>query len=77
MEKVHYYKSLCPGNATILGDVAACDFKIVNDELCVKGDISIYNDWYATKDKVISVQGILFYQGRTNKEVDLWNPVKG
>jgi hypothetical protein len=77
MEKVHYYKSLCPSNATILGDVAACDFKIVNDELCVKGDISIYNDWHATKDKVISVQGILFYQGRTNKEVDLWNPVKG
>ena len=77
MEKVHYYKSLCPSNATILGDVAACDFKIVNDELCVKGDISIYNDWHATKDKVISVQGILFYQGRTNKEVDLWNQVKG
>jgi hypothetical protein len=33
--------------------------------------------WYATKDMVVSNQGILFYQGRTNKEVDLWNPVKG
>jgi acyl-coenzyme A synthetase/AMP-(fatty) acid ligase len=77
IEKVHYYKSLCPSNATILGDDALCDFKIINDELYVKGDISIYNDWHATKDKVISIQGILFYQGRTNKEVDLWNPIKG
>lgn len=77
MEKVHYYKSLCPSNATILGDVSACDFKIVDSELWVRGSISIYNDWYATKDMVVSNQGILFYQGRTNKEVDLWNPVKG
>jgi acyl-coenzyme A synthetase/AMP-(fatty) acid ligase len=77
MDKIGHYKSLCPNNATILGDVAACEFKTVNSELHVKGDISIYNDWYATKDKVISVQGILFYQGRTNKEIDLWNPIKG
>jgi long-subunit acyl-CoA synthetase (AMP-forming) len=77
IEKVHYYKSLCPSNATILGDVAACDFKIVDSELWVRGGISIYNDWYATKDMVVSNQGILFYQGRINKEVDLWNPVKG
>lgn len=75
-DKVQYYKSLCPDNATILGDASACDFKIVNSELYVKGDISIYDDWYATKDKVISVQGILFYQGRTNKELDLWKPIK-
>jgi hypothetical protein len=77
MEKVVYYKSLCPDNATILGDIASCDIKLVNGELFVRGKISIYDNWYATKDKVVSKQAVLFYQGRTNKEVDLWNPIKG
>lgn len=77
IEKVDYYKSMCPTNATILGDVAACNFKIVNNELWVNGEISIYDDWYATQDKVTEKNGILFYLGRTNKEVDLWNPLKG
>jgi acyl-coenzyme A synthetase/AMP-(fatty) acid ligase len=76
VEKVMYYKSICPLDATILGDVASCDVKLVNNELFVKGNISIYDDWYATKDKVITAHGIFFYQGRTNKEVDLWNPIK-
>jgi acyl-CoA synthetase (AMP-forming)/AMP-acid ligase II len=71
IEKVMYYKSLCPPDATILGDVTYCDVKLVNDELFVKGNISIYDDWYATKDKVITKNGIFFYQGRTNKEIDL------
>jgi len=77
MDKVFYYKSLCPSNATILGDIASCDFKITDRELWVRGNISIYEDWYATKDLVVNNQGILFYQGRTNKEIDLWNPMKG
>lgn len=77
MEKVMYYKSLCPDNATILGDVASCDTKLVNGELFVRGKISMYDDWYATKDKVVSKQAVFFYQGRTNREVDLWNPIKG
>jgi acyl-CoA synthetase (AMP-forming)/AMP-acid ligase II len=76
IEKVMYYKSLCPTNATILGDVASCDIKLVNNELFVNGNISIYDDWYATKDKVVIIQDVLFYQGRTNKEIDLWNPIK-
>lgn len=77
MEKVNSYKSICPTDATILGDIVYCNYKIVDSELYVKGPISIYNDWYATKDKVIDKDGILFYQGRTNKETDLWTPHKG
>lgn len=76
IEKVMYYKSLCPNDATILGDVASCDTKLVNGELFVKGKISIYDNWYATKDKVVTKQAVFFYQGRTNKEIDLWNPIK-
>ena len=48
-----------------------------NGELVVKGDICIYDDWYQTKDKVKEVDGVLFYLGRTNKEVDFNNPTKG
>lgn len=77
LEKVMYYKSLCPPDATILGDVASCEVKLVNNELFVKGKISIYDDWYATKDKVMTTQAVFFYQGRTNKDIDLWHPVKG
>lgn len=77
IEKTLYYKSLCPADATILGDVASCEVKLVDNELFVRGKISIYDDWYATKDKVVSKQAVLFYQGRTNKEIDLWNPIKG
>lgn len=77
MEKVNAYKTMCPGGATILGDVVYCDFKIDQGELHVAGEICIYEDWYATKDRVSIKDGILFYHGRTNKEVDLWQPKKG
>lgn len=77
IEKVKSYKSICPSDATILGDIAYCNYKIVDSELIVKGSISIYDDWYATKDKVMTKDGILFYQGRIDKETDLWTPRKG
>jgi acyl-coenzyme A synthetase/AMP-(fatty) acid ligase len=76
-DEVDYFKGLCPSNATILGNVTDCDYKIVDSELWIKGDISIYQDWYATKDRVIEIDGILFYQGRLNKDIDLWTPTKG
>lgn len=77
LDKVDTYKSMAPSNATILGDVPWCQYKIVNNELIVKGDISVYDDWYPTKDQVILIDNILFYTGRTNTEVDLWTPKKG
>jgi acyl-CoA synthetase (AMP-forming)/AMP-acid ligase II len=77
LEKVQAYKQLCPVDATILGDVSYCNFKLVDQELHVAGEICIYDGWYATKDRVIVNDGVLFYQGRTNKEVDLWTSKKG
>jgi acyl-CoA synthetase (AMP-forming)/AMP-acid ligase II len=77
MAKVKEYRAICPSDASILGDVSYCDYKVENNELHVAGDICIYDGWYATKDRVTVRDGILFYQGRTNKETDLWTPKKG
>jgi acyl-coenzyme A synthetase/AMP-(fatty) acid ligase len=77
MEEVRRVKSICPIQATLMGSNKYCDYKIEDGELVVKGDICIYDDWYHTKDKVVEIDGILFYLGRTNKEVDFEHPVKG
>lgn len=77
LDDVYFYKNLSPDNATLLGDRYYCDVKIENKELIVKGNISIYNDWYYTKDKVIQIDNRLYYLGRTNKKVDLWKSIKG
>jgi hypothetical protein len=63
--------------ATILGNRFYCEWKIENDELVVKSDTCIYDDWYYTKDKVFLDQEHLYYTGRTNKEIDLCLPKKG
>lgn len=53
---------------TILGNTYYCDYKIINNELHVKGDISVYgNTWFATGDIVSkNPLGELFYVGRKN-----------
>jgi hypothetical protein len=77
LDEVYLHKSLTPDNATLLGDRYYCDIKIENQELIAKGDISIYDDWYYTKDKVLEIDNRLYYLGRTNKEIDLWKSIKG
>lgn len=62
---------------TILGDTFWCDWKIDQNELIVKGDICIYDEWHPTKDIVMLKDDVLYYKGRSNKEVDLWSPKKG
>ena len=77
MDEVKRVQKLCPKDATVLGSKKHCEYKVENEELAVKGDICIFDDWYYTKDKVVEVEGILFYTGRTNLEVDFNNPKKG
>jgi acyl-CoA synthetase (AMP-forming)/AMP-acid ligase II len=77
LEEVQYLKEIAPPDATIMGRDKQCHYKIVDNELIVKGDICIYDDWYHTKDQVIVQNDVLYYTGRTNKEIDLWNPQKG
>lgn len=64
IEKVKHVKSFCPDNCTIMGDTYCCDYKVIDNVLHVKGDISVYDDWYNTKDKVKVVNDIMFYNGR-------------
>jgi acyl-CoA synthetase (AMP-forming)/AMP-acid ligase II len=77
MQEVRRIKAICPFVATVMGSNKDCEYKIENGELVVRGDICIYDDWYYTKDKVKEVEGVLFYLGRTNKEVDFDRPTKG
>lgn len=77
MEEVRRVKALCPFEATVMGSNKYCDYKIEDNELVVKGDICIYDDWYYTKDKVTEFDGILYYTGRTNKIVNFDDPQKG
>jgi acyl-coenzyme A synthetase/AMP-(fatty) acid ligase len=62
-------KTFRPGDVinftgTILGDTKYCDTKIIDNELYVKGDICIYDDWLATEDMVYSVGDVYYYMGR-------------
>lgn len=66
-----------PNNATILGNISYCDWKIKDECLWVKGDICVYDDWFNTKDLVIEKNGWLFYKGRKGTPVDFNNPRKG
>lgn len=77
LDEVHYLKESAPANSTIMGRNKHCHYKVVNGELWVKGDICIYDGWYPTRDQVVVQNDILYYVGRTNKEIDIWNPQKG
>lgn len=75
--QVKAIKNISPDHATLMGNVFWCDWKIVNNELIVRGDISIFNGWYPTKDCVVMYNDFMYYVGRTNKEIDLCIPRKG
>jgi len=49
---------------TILGDTYYCDWKIENNELFVKGDTCIYDNWYNTNDLVYLNNDKMYYYGR-------------
>jgi acyl-coenzyme A synthetase/AMP-(fatty) acid ligase len=50
-----------------MGDEVFVDIRISEwNELSVKGDISVYKDWFATGDVVKLVEGQYWYYGRKN-----------
>jgi acyl-CoA synthetase (AMP-forming)/AMP-acid ligase II len=50
---------------TIMGDTAFCDIQISEwNELMVKGDICVYDDWFATGDIIKFEKGSYWYRGR-------------
>lgn len=49
---------------TIMGDCKMCDTKIVDGELYVRGEICVYDDWFATGDLVEKINDDYWYVGR-------------
>jgi len=66
LEQVEDYKSRSIDGATLLGDKTYCSIDIRDNELYVKGDISVYGDkWFATGDMVtVNNNGEFYYLGR-------------
>ena len=66
LEQVEDYKSRSIEGATLLGDQTYCSVDIRDNELYVKGDISVYGDkWFATGDMVtVNNNGEFYYLGR-------------
>ena len=64
LEKLKEVKSSSIGDF-IMGDTFYCDWKIIDDELYVKGSTCIYNDWFATKDLIkLDNFNRMYYDGR-------------
>lgn len=64
-EKIESAKKQAPKDFTILGNTYYCDWKIVNNELYVKGPTCIHDDWFATGDIVtLDMFNRMFYYGR-------------
>jgi len=76
-DDVNKIKKITPPNSTLLGNEFNCDWIIYNNKLVVRGEISVYHDWYDTLDEVTWVDGILFYTGRNGTPVDFNKPRKG
>ena len=70
-------KSNAPTDATLLGNIFYCDWKIKDNCLWVRGDVCVYDGWFNTKDKAIEQNGLLYYTGRKDTLVDFNKPRKG
>lgn len=78
MDEVKALKEITPPNTTLLGNIFNCYYKIMDrNHLHVMGDLSVFDDWFDTKDLVIHKDGYLFYKGREGTPVDFNRPRKG
>lgn len=64
-ENVEGYKEYSIPGMTLIGDRTYCDFEIKDNELFVKGDICVYDDWFATGDLITqNYPGDLYFDKR-------------
>jgi acyl-CoA synthetase (AMP-forming)/AMP-acid ligase II len=64
-DKLEQYREQALADGTLLGDRYFCEYKIVDDELWVRGDVCVYQDWFNTHDLVaLNEQGAMYHLGR-------------
>ena len=65
VDKVKQYREQALAHGTLMGDIFYCEYKIVDDELWVQGDVCVYDGWFNTHDLVaMNAQGAMYHLGR-------------
>ncbi|MGB5456264.1 MAG: class I adenylate-forming enzyme family protein [Gammaproteobacteria bacterium] len=65
LDKVKQYREQALADGTLLGDRYFCEYKIIDDELWVRGDVCVYEDWFNTHDLVaLNEEGAMYHLGR-------------
>jgi acyl-CoA synthetase (AMP-forming)/AMP-acid ligase II len=65
LDKVEQYRQQAVADGTLLGDRYFCEYKIIDDELWVRGEACVYEDWFNTHDLVaLNEQGAMYHLGR-------------
>jgi acyl-CoA synthetase (AMP-forming)/AMP-acid ligase II len=65
LAKVKQYREQALAGGNLLGDRFYCEYKIIDDELWVRGDVCVYKDWFNTHDLVaVNEQGAMYHLGR-------------
>ncbi|MGB5519935.1 MAG: AMP-binding protein [Gammaproteobacteria bacterium] len=65
LDKVKQYREQALADAALLGDRYFCEYKIIDDELWVRGDVCVYEDWFNTHDLVaLNEEGAMYHLGR-------------
>lgn len=76
ISQVLQMQKFSPAHTTILGSRFYCDYEIRDQELYVKGDISVTNGWIPTGDLVELQNDCLFFKGRKNSQLALFDLTK-
>jgi acyl-CoA synthetase (AMP-forming)/AMP-acid ligase II len=65
LDKVKQYRQQALADGTLMGDRYFCEYKIIDDELWVRGDACVYEDWFNTHDLVaLNERGAMYHLGR-------------
>jgi acyl-CoA synthetase (AMP-forming)/AMP-acid ligase II len=65
LDKVKQYREQALADGSLLGDRYYCEYKIIDGELWVRGDVCVYEDWFNTHDLVaLNEQGAMYHLGR-------------
>jgi acyl-CoA synthetase (AMP-forming)/AMP-acid ligase II len=67
LDKVKQYREQAVAEGTLMGSRYYCEYKIIDNELWVRGDVCVYDDWFNTHDLVaLNKHGAMYHLGRRN-----------